>query len=382
MSNLAQRLAANFDGTARLKSRVGQIGVHFAEEQAHAVQLRRLESGAYCLRAWASAGYQDTREAALTNPVQLRKLLDELIGKRRFSGRKVVTAMPSEEVRVTSLNYQVSGGISDGAAIMKLMDQRLDGSISDYVVDFLPVRGAGNDQERVALVVTSLRTDVLSLLDNISQCGLQVTDIDVSPAALNRLVGVLSNVSKSLRNVLIVNFGAEQTYLTLISGRRLLMDKVVDFGGNLLIDRIARGLDISLAMAEDIALREGLNQRVEKRYGAGSPAATPDDLNPVVEIVRPLFSKLAEELRRVSMYAAAESQGEPIECIYTFGTIARWPGADEILSQLTRIPVTTSLPVAAIFDTDSETDGGDFSGIGPDLAVATGLALRGLADDS
>jgi type IV pilus assembly protein PilM len=381
MSNLAQRLAANFDRTARRKSRVGPIGVHFAEEQAHAVQLRRLESGAYCLRAWASAGYQDTREAALTNPVQLRKLLDELIGKRRFSGRKVVTAMPSEEVRVTSLNYQVSGGISDGAAIMRLMAQRLDGSISDYVVDFLPVRGAGNDQDRVALVVTSLRADVLSLLDNISQCGLKVTDIDVSPAALNRLVGVLSNVSKSLRNVLIVNFGAEQTYLTLISGRRLLMDKVVDFGGNLLLDRIARGLDISLAMAEDIALREGLNQQVEKRYGAGGPA-TAEDLNPVVEIVRPLFSKLAEELRRASLYAAAESQGEPIECIYTFGTIARWPGADEILSQLTRIPVTTSLPVAAIFDTDSETGSGDFSGIGPDLAVATGLALRGLADDS
>ncbi len=205
MSNLAQRFSATFDRTARSRSHIGPIGVHFAEEQAHAVQLRRLESGACCLRAWASADYQDTREAALTDAVQLRKLLDELICKRRFSGRKVVTAMPSEQVRITSLNYQVTGGISDGAAIMKLMDQRLEGPISDYVVDFLPVRGSGKEQDRVALVITSLRADVLALLDNMHKCGVEVTDIDVSPAALNRLVGALSNVSKSLRNVLLVN---------------------------------------------------------------------------------------------------------------------------------------------------------------------------------
>lgn len=381
MSNLAQRLSATIEKSARNRIRIGPIGLQFAEDQAHAVQLSRLGSGGYCLRAWASADYQDTRQAALTDPVQLRKLLNKLIGKRRFFGRKVVTAMPSEQVRITSLNYQVSGGNSDGAVIMKLMGQRLDGSISDYVVDFLPVREAGNDQDRVALVVTSPRADVLSLLANLQKCGLEVTDIDVSPAALNRLVGVLSNTGKLLRNVLIVNYGEQQTYLTLISGRRLLMDKAVDFGANLLIERIAQGLDMSPDMVEDIVLREGLSQQEKKQFGANHPA-TAEDLNPIVEIVMPAFSKLSEELRRASLYAAAESQGESIECIYTFGTIARWPGADEILSQLARIPVTTSLPVAAIFDTDSESGSGDYSGIGPDLAVATGLALRGLDDDS
>ena len=380
MNNLAQRFSRSFDRTARRRSRVGPIGIHFAEEQAHAVQLRRLGSGAYCLRAWASASYEDTRDAALSDPAQLRKLVGTLIAGR-FSGRNVVTAMPSEKVRITSLNYHVAGGVSDGAAILKLMDQRLEGSIEDYVVDYLPVRGSGSDQEKVALVIASLRADVLAFLENMKQARVEVTEIDVSPAALNRLVGVLSNDAKALRNVLLVNYGTEQTYLTLISGRRLLMDKVLDFGGRQLIERIARGLDISHSMAEEIALREGLSQQVEKIYGAGGRAVS-DDLNPVVEIVRPAFSELAEELRRASLYAAAESQGEPIDQIYTFGTVARWPGADEILGQLARIPVATSLPVAAIFDGEDASGAGDFSGIGPDLAVATGLALRGLADES
>jgi Tfp pilus assembly PilM family ATPase len=86
-------------------------------------------------------------------------------------------------------------------------------------------------------------------------------------------------------------------------------------------------------------------------------------------------------LRRASLYAASESKGESIDQVYTFGSIARWAGANEMLSEMANLPVADTLPITAILSTDTRKGNVDASGIGPDLAIATGLALRGLTDD-
>lgn len=359
---------------------VGPIGLHFAEEQAHAVQLRRLASGALCLRAWASAPYANNRDETLADVAELQNLKTALLGRGLFKGRRIVTVLPPALTRITSMNYTAGGSTPDGMKILQLMSERLDGPVSDYVIDFLPVRGEANDREKVALVTTSLRADVVEFLDNMRAAGLEVAELEVGPAAIKRVVGALPGSSSKTGNVLVVNYGADHSYLTLISGRRLLMDKEIEFGANQLIQQIARGLDINPKMAEDIALREGFRQT---RKAAGATGTlTADDLNPIVEIARPVFSRLAEEVRRACLYVASESKGDAVEAVYTFGTVARWPGADQMLSEVARVPVADTLPLAAIFDTDEQSGIENYPGIGPDLAIATGLALRGLTDDA
>jgi len=262
-----------------------------------------------------------------------------------------------------------------------LMESRVEGSINDYVVDFLPVRGDANSRDRVALVATSRRSDVLKFLEILREARLDVAELEVGPAAINRLISLLPRPENSRGNVLVINYGAEQTFITLISGRRLLMDKEINFGANMLVEQIARSLDMSPTMAEEMAVREGLNQQAKKPFGA-TVQLTADDLNPLVEIVRPVFAPLAEEVRRACLYAASESQGDVVEQVYTVGSIARWPGADQLLSEIARLPVATTLPLTAIFDGDDAADSSNYPGIGPDLATATGLALRGLIDDA
>ncbi len=380
MNALVEKLKGSLAPTPR-NSRVGPIGLHFAEEQVHAVQLRRLASGAYCLRAWASARYPDSREDALENSARLQRVLEKLLSRGRFQGRETVTALPPAMSRMTSLNYQVSNTTSDGEAILRLMESRVEGSINDYVIDFLPVRGDANSRDRVALVATSRRSDVLKFLEVLREVRLDVAELEVGPAAINRLISLLPRPENSRGNVLVINYGAEQTFITLISGRRLLMDKEINFGANMLVQQIARSLDVSPTMAEEMAVREGLNQQAKKPFGA-TVQLTADDLNPLVEIVRPVFAPLAEEVRRACLYAASESQGDVVEQVYTVGSIARWPGADQLLSEIARLPVATTLPLTAIFDGDDTSGTANYPGIGPELATATGLALRGLVDDA
>lgn len=380
MSALLERLKGSLQSRPR-QQRTGPIGLHFAEEQVHAVQLRQLSSGKFFLRAWASARYPESRDDTLATPSRLQRVMTKLLQRGRFTGRDTVTALPPAMSRMTSLNYQVTGKTSDGEAILRLMESRLAGPIADYVIDFLPVRSDPNSRDRVALVATSKRSDVLSFLENLQQAGMEVSELEVGPAAINRLINLLPRAENSRGNVLVINYGAEQSYITLMSGRRLLMDKEVNFGSRLLIDQIARSLDVTPAMAEEMAVREGLSQQLDKPFGA-TVQLTADDLNPLVEIVRPVFAPLAEEVRRACLYAASESQGDVVEQVYTVGSIARWPGADKLLSEIARLPVAASLPLTAIFDTDDATGMAGYPGIGPDLATATGLALRGLDTDA
>ncbi|MDH4022271.1 MAG: pilus assembly protein PilM [Gammaproteobacteria bacterium] len=358
-------------------SRLGPVGLHFAGEQVHAVQLRQLASGGLRLRAWASASYPDTRDHLLANERSLRSLLSGLLGRGAFKGRTVVTALPPEMVRITSLNYQLGTAGSDPERIIKLMDERLEGPIGDYVVDYLPVRGASGDREKVALVATSSRAEVVQFLESLRRAGLDVAHLDITPAALNRVVGRLSPNADRRENILIINYGADQTYLTLISGQRLLMDKSIDFGANQLIRQLARALDITPELALELAIREGLADS-KRRAAGGGQTAGPDETNPVVEIVRPIFTRLVEEIRRVSLYAASESQGAGLDQIYTFGTVARWPGSSPLLSEMARLPVADTLPLTAIFDSSDRQGLNQYAGIGPDLVIAAGLALRGL----
>ena len=198
--------------TAQLKSRprrsqIGPIGMHFAEDSLHAVQLRRLASGAYCLRAWASVPYRDTREDLLGSPKRLQRMTQKLFKENNFKGHDIVTAMPPEQTRITSLNFQVDSRMSDAERILHLMGDRLSMPIQDYVIDYLPVRGAPGDKEKVALVTACVRENIMSLLQTLQQAGLNVQDLDVGPAALNRLVSELPQGAERRGNVLLINYG-------------------------------------------------------------------------------------------------------------------------------------------------------------------------------
>ena len=364
---------------ARGPARIGPIGLHFAEEQVYAVQIRRSKGGTLCLRAWAALPYTEDRADLLGNPSRMKSLLRSLLGRSRFRGRKVVTAMPPEQLKITSLTYQANPGVADAEQIIRLVADRLEGPIADYVVDYLPVRSQAPETERVALVATCRREDVTAILESLGHAGIEVDAMEISPAAINRLIGAIPGASAT-KNVLVVNFGAERTYLTVVSGRRLLLDQEVEFGERALLEQIARALDISTILAGELVIRQGLTHG-EPHGEASATLEGDDDFNPVVEIVKPAFARLVEEIRRACRYAASESQGNPVERVYTFGSIARWPGTSELLSRMAGIAVADTIPLAAVFDAADAERSGEYDGIGPELAVATGLALRGMTND-
>jgi len=355
---------------------IGPIGIDFGLEALHLVQLEAATGQPPQVRARASLAYE-SRHDMLQNAHQFRATIKRALEADRFYGRKAVIAMPSGMFRTISINYRsASGAEHEAAAIVEVMKSRVQGDLADYVLDYMPVKNRSKNDERLALVAISEREPVIEFLELANKARLEVQALEIGPVAISRLVGALS-IENGARNVLVVNSGRRASYLTLISGADLLFDQEVAFGENGLIRQAAETLDMSEELARDLVLRSGVQASVR---GETTQSALDEDslVSTISEILKPQFLKLVEEIKRVCLYAAAETRGGAVSQVYLLGSLARWPGSDSLLSALTDTEVAKIPDPLALFPQ------GDSAGSGtsaPEIVVATGAALRGMQND-
>ncbi|MDH3439776.1 MAG: pilus assembly protein PilM [Gammaproteobacteria bacterium] len=374
MSVVARTLSALRAQSAAVQ--IGPIGVDLALECVHLVQLESVAGGSTQVRARASIPFEAPRRELLTSPHQFRSLLRRALDSDRFYGRKAVLAMPAGMFRTVSVNYQFAGAKEKEAdAVLQVMKDRLDGDLSQYVLDYMPVTNQSKSGERLAIVAVSDRQPVIDFLELARKAKLDVHALEIGPVAISRLVGAMST-AQGASNALVINSGRSASYLTLISGSNLLFDQEIGLGEDNLIKQVAETLDISVNMARDMVLRTGVHP------GAEGEATMSEEDNGLMmtmsEILKPQFLKLVEEVKRAFLYAAAETRGGAVSKVYLLGGIARWRGADRLLSNLADVDVQTIPDPLALFPAENGRDAEAPRSSASEVAVATGLALRGM----
>lgn len=362
---------------ARNARRVGLIGLECAQNAVHLVQLAAGHDGRIHPHASTSLPFPRPRNELLADTAGFRDLIRAALSRDRFRGRGIVTTLPSSQTRIIPLTYSASADRPDAAAILEAMDERLEGPLSEYVIDYLPVRPEQGAGDRMAIVASARRDDVIRHLELLRKCGLETRHLEIGPSAIRRLVSAV-NAPGQYRNVLAINCGRSSSYLTVISGARLLFDQEVRFGEARLLELLANRLDMQEAQVREVVRSNGLD-----RLALATPGMTelPDAETAATlqEIVKPEFLRLAEEISRMLVYAASQTRGEAVSRIYLFGSLARWRGADTLLGQLVKLEVQTiPNPLQVFHQTGTGVAGG--APAQPEIAVATGLALHGLLE--
>jgi len=365
LANLAR---LRFGPERRAKVAISPIGLEFADQGCNVVQL--LSGNPPTIRAHASAPYPVARAELLNSPAGLKSFLKKLFKSGGFAGTKVITALPSDDVRILSITYQVRPGQSDDSAIAKLMQERIGDDLSQFVIDYVPIRTESREGDRLAMVLLSERSTVINYLEQLRKAGLVVEAMEVTPVAIRRLVSTLISAGDAPKNVLMIDTGESKTHLTMISGQRLLFDQEIDFGEGLVLEQISVALDSPREFAREMVFRQGLNTNT----GPG-PESVEDtsSSNTILTIVRPQFANLVAEVRRAVLFASSETRGGEVGQVFLIGTMAHWPGAAELLSQLAELPVNTPRPL--MFSADAKDADDDTSR--PELVIPAGLALRG-----
>ncbi|MCU7871317.1 MAG: pilus assembly protein PilM [Candidatus Thiodiazotropha sp. (ex Lucinoma borealis)] len=359
---------------ANMKS-VGPIGMDIGIGAIHLCQLKPLDSDRYSVVAKAIIPFSGTREEVLTSPKRFKKLLLDGIKKKGFYGRKIVTVMPPDKLKITLVTYKSNAHDVD-QEILRMLSSRVDGDVTDYLIDYLPVRSNPGEDDNLALVAIARRDHVMDYLQVITKSGFEVSALDIGPAALKRLISALYNKDKP-ETVLVINAGWKKSYLTIISGRRLLFDQQVDFGETLLVEHLSKTLELPENVSRELVFDHGLanaHGKLEK-FGMVSDGEISHTL---VEILKPIFSKLVEEINRTLIFTASETHGSPVSRVCLLGSIARWPDVGSLLRDLIDIPFSTGQTEFKEYFIEDNESGQSLADHVPELAVATGLALRGL----
>ncbi|NNE64715.1 MAG: pilus assembly protein PilM [Gammaproteobacteria bacterium] len=358
------------------KTAPGYIGLEIGKHSIHLCQLKSMPNKCFSIMAKSSIRFSENRQDLMAEPLRLKRMINNAIKSKPFRGRKVVALMPWWEVKIILLNYRSNVADVD-AEIVKLVAKRVDGDIEDYVIDYMPVRCNPTDEEHMAAVSVASKDKVMAMLNTLDQCGLDVESLDIAPAALRRLVGTLYTKGGT-DNVLIINAGTDESFLTIVSGRRLLYYQAVSFGENRLLRTIAEELDIEPGAARKLIENNGFGVSVEPVASFGSRA---DIATTLTEILKPCFLELIEEINRVLIFTASETHGTPLSRVCLLGSIAHWDGAESLLMSLMNVKIETdSTDFWRVFQDENEHTTISWSSLFPELAIATGLALRGMVD--
>lgn len=224
-------------------TRIGPIGFDLAADQLHMVQMEA-ERESLRVHASVSRPYPIDREAILRAPADLKALVAGAMRSQPFRGKKVVTVVPGDQVKLMVLSYELGPRDSEPEMILALVEERIQESLDEWVVDYLPVRPSHEKQSELSALVAIVREEVVNqYLELLRRAGLEVEALEISPVAIRRLVTRLA-VRDLEEDVMILHFGREKSHLTVLWGRRLILYREIEFGLDRAIEQVAKSLDL------------------------------------------------------------------------------------------------------------------------------------------
>lgn len=348
------------------------IGLDMGLDKLNMVQMEQL-AGKIHIRAIVSIVYPCPRDELQNNPQKLKALLKQAFALQPFKGKRVVSCLPADQSKIITISYKHTEGKPDAAAVVAELRERLKDELDGMVVDFMTLRQEEADSDkREALVALAPREKVVAYLDLLTSAGLKVDVLDIGPAALTRLVvhagAIHTPEFPILPNVLLVNFGAESSFITIIWGRRLMLDRSVEFSENRVFSRLKQVLD----MPQELAIR----LLYEKDADPDKPNETEQM---VAEVLRPELAQLLQEINKTLVYMASRSRGKSVDKIYMTGRVARYSGILNYLREQLHVPVDILDPVEVFASKNCKSHDQGLSTMAG-IALTTGLALRGVPE--
>ena len=349
------------------------IGVDFAAERLNMLQMQPARAGEryHDVRAAVSLAYPVARAELLADPTRLRRFVRMALVAAPFSGRRVYAALAPSDVRILPMTVQLSPGQVEAQAVARAARDQLGMAAADAVVDYYQIRSADSDQsERQVLVAVAQQQQVVEYLDRLRGAGMDPVALDIGPAAIARLMITMQREDLN-QAILLINFGVSKSFLTVIWGRRLMLDREIDFGAQQLTDKLGATLGLSPAVALDLIRAYGFGAGLAERVLA-EPTGQPDVASTIREILHPEFAVLSEELARTQVYIASRTRGSTLSRVYLNGSLARYPNIQHRIGELVPIPVSILNPLDGFASAPvlgAEVQQG--------IALAAGLALRG-----
>jgi len=305
------------------KRRYGPIGVDVGSRsvkllQFDAERLRVLESARWDLSAPNTADPAD-RDAQV-----VKAILQAREGKK-FRGCEAVFSIPAADLFVQNIRVPKAAGEELSRIVWAEAAGRVPFAGDEAEVRYIEADTVrqGDTVRREVILLACHRPQLERTLAVADGAGLMPVAVDVDPNALIRCYAKQFRRDRDRQaRMMFVNVGASTTAVVIARGADAMFMKYLDVGGRHFDDAVARRLKMSHSEAVALRRHNG-DRRADQR--------DPEVARSIVESIRPVLDRLANELSMCIRYYSVTFRGQPLERLVLGGgeageTLVEWLG--------------------------------------------------------
>jgi type IV pilus assembly protein PilM len=340
-------------------------------------------------------GNEEEKRAFIISAIQ------QMLAGSNFHGRNVVTCLPNERLRITSLRLGETGGGEIEQLLRKEVTQRFGLDPDKDAINYI-LAGDVRQGDEIKHELILFATEDESIRDHIElleEAGLKLAGIDALPCALFRsFERSLRREEDRDRTVVFVDVGSRFTTVVFGRGAEISFVKQIPIGGESLNKEVAAKLGVAISEAEVLrgrlkaektaqtvpgALggtfaqgsdgRDGMEQGARSKVDGGLDAST---RQVIVDAVRSVAEKLAREISLCFRYYTVTFRGKRVERAIFSGGEAYERILLNVLRRQLAVEIEVAQPLKG-FDMMSVEFDGCRRGSLCEWAVAVGLSLKG-----
>jgi type IV pilus assembly protein PilM len=342
------------------------LGVDLGSSSLKVVQLRKeggkaiLETyGELALGPYAGA---DIGQATNLSAEQITETLKDLLREAKVTTTNCGVSIPFARSLLSLVELPYRQNPAEQKTIIELEARKyIPVPMSEVQLDWFIVPKVGpaeSDEERetVSVLIVAVHNDELALLQSVSKgAGLSASFYEIEIFSTIRAV-----VDEPIRPVMVLDIGASSTKTYVVEHGVVALSHSISTGSQDITRAISVASGVSIAQAEALKKEKGLGD-------GDSPLSSP-------ELV---FSRIFSEARRVLMQYETSHKKSVVSVVLT--------GGGGVTKELAAYAKTTFSIDIRVADPFAKTEAPAFirpvlEEIGPEFAVAVGLALRKLEE--
>jgi type IV pilus assembly protein PilM len=290
--------------------------------------------------------------------------IQRLFSSQKIKTSDVATSVSGNAVIVKKISLPQMSNEELAESIHWEAEQYIPFDIQDVAIDYEVIEGGGSGGNMDVLLVAVKKDKISDYTSAITQAGKSPSIVDVDVFALQNCYEINYGTDPG-RVIGLLNVGASIMNINIIKGGTSIFNRDIAVGGNQYTDAIQKDLNLSFEQAE--SLKKG--GRVE--------GAAVENLHPILQAVS---ENIALEIQKTFDFFKATSSEDRIDRIFLSGGTSKVHGLRDLLAERFDAGVEILNPFNNVTYNPRDFDPDFINEIGPQAAIAVGLAVRKVGD--
>lgn len=336
------------------------VGIDIGSHAVKICQLKSSSSG-YSVTALGSAVLPEgaVEDGTLNDPEIVGKVISELLNNLKIKNKRVGISISGYSVIVKKVNLAVMDDKELEEHINAEAEQYIPFDIDDVYLDFQNLHTNTKDGKRTDVMLVAAKKEIVDdYLDMLRSIRLTPVLVDVDGFALENVYEY--NYEKH-ENIALVDIGASKMNINIISQGISAVARDVVVGSNQLTEQIQNILDVDYEEAEAIKL------------GTKKPD---EGLAEIEEAFSATCTQWVLEIKKAIDLYHANHPEYPLTRLILSGGGSKVLGLKDFLANETDLLIELINPFRNISVNSKKIDPNYLFSIGPEMAIATGIAMR------